>query len=141
MNNNTAIAPVKSKLAESEKITINLGFVDLGQVDLLVAEGFYGNRTDFIRTAIRNQLTLQSDAVKRLIARKTLVLGLQHFSADDLRALQAARQTLQIRVLGLATIAADVTAELALATIDSIQVLGALHASAAVKGALAARIR
>ena len=133
--------PLKLKTPESEKITINLGFVDLGHIDLLVAEGFYSNRTDFIRTAIRNQLTLQSDAVKRLIARKTLVLGLQHFSADDLRALQAARQTLQIRVLGLATIAADVTAELALATIDSIQVLGALHASAAVKGALAARIR
>ncbi|NMM20917.1 MAG: CopG family transcriptional regulator [Rhodoferax sp.] len=141
MNNNTAIAPVKSKLAESEKITINLGFVDLGQVDLLVAEGFYGNRTDFIRTAIRNQLSIHSEAVKQVVARKLLVLGLQHFSADELRALQAAGQTLQIRVLGLATIAQDVTPELALATIDSLEVLGALQASPAVKAALASRMR
>ena len=136
-----AINPVKSKLTESEKITINLGFVDLGQIDLLVAEGFYGNRTDFIRTAIRNQLGNHSDAVKQVVARKMLVLGLQHFSADDLRAVQAAQQTLQIRVLGLVTIAPDVTPELALATIASLDVLGALQASPEVKAALASRMR
>lgn len=141
MLKNPVIKPVSSKLAESEKITINLGFVDLGQIDLLVAEGFYGNRTDFIRTAIRNQLSTHSDAVKQVVARKMLVLGLQHFSADDLRALQAAQQKLQIRVLGLATIAPDVTPELALATIASIEVLGALQASPAVKAALASRLR
>ena len=127
----------KEKAAESEKITINLGFVDLGQIDLLVAEGFYGNRTDFIRTAIRSQLASHADAVKQAVARKTLVLGLQHFSADDLRAVQAARQKLRIRVLGLASIAHDVSPELALATIESLDVLGALHASPAVKAALA----
>ena len=128
---------LKTKVADSEKITINMGFIDLGQIDLLVSEGFYGNRTDFIRTAIRNQLSNHADAVKQMVARKTLVLGLQHFSADDLRAVQAAKQTLDIRVLGLATIADDVSPALALATIASIQVLGALHASAAVKAALA----
>src|SRR5659263_36369 len=91
MNQNIAPLPVKPKLADSEKITINLGFVDLGHVDLMVAEGFYSNRTDFIRTAIRNQLGTHSEAVRQVVARKMLVLGLQHFSADDLRALQAAR--------------------------------------------------
>ncbi len=125
----------------SEKITINMGFVDLGQVDLLVSEGFYGNRTDFIRTAIRNQIGTHADAVKQVVARKTLVLGLQHFSAADLQAVKAARQMLAIRVLGLATIANDVPPALALATIESLEVLGALHASPAVKEALAARIR
>ena len=124
-----------------EKITINLGYVDLGQIDLLVQEGFYANRTDLIRTAIRNQLTAHADVVKQVVARKTLVLGIQHFSADDLRAVQASGETLQIRVLGLATIALDVTPELALAAIDSVVVLGALHASPAVKAALAGRIR
>src|SRR5665647_781071 len=104
MKNDNITVISKSKVAESEKITINLGFVDLGQIDLLVAEGFYGNRTDFIRTAIRNQLSTHSDAVKQAVSRKMLVLGLQHFSADDLRAVQSAKQTLQIRVLGLATI-------------------------------------
>ena len=133
--------PAKPKLTESEKITINLGFVDLGQIDLLVSEGFYSNRTDLIRTAIRNQLSTHSEVVKQVIARKMLVLGLQHFSADDLRAVQAARQTLQIRVLGLAVIAPDVTPELALATISSLEVLGALQASPAVKAALASRLR
>ncbi len=144
MNQKTSLLPAvaaKPKPADSEKITINLGFVDLGQIDLLVAEGFYGNRTDLIRTAIRNQLSSHSDTVKQVVAHKMLVLGLQHFSADDLRALKAAKQTLQIRVLGLATIAHDVTPELALATIASIDVLGALHASAAVKAALALRRR
>ena len=132
---------LKSPPADSEKITVNLGFVDLGQIDLLVSEGFYGNRTDFIRTAIRNQFGSHAEALKQVVARKTLVLGLQHFSAADLRAVKAARQTLQIRVLGLATIADDVTPELALATIGSIEVLGALRASPEVKAALAARQR
>lgn len=131
--------PTRFKVADSEKLTINLGFVDLGQIDLLVAEGFYGNRSDFIRTAIRNQLSTHSDAVKQVVARKMLVLGLQHFSAADLLAVQAANQTLQIRVLGLATFADDITPELALATIASLEVLGALHASPAVKAALASR--
>jgi Arc/MetJ-type ribon-helix-helix transcriptional regulator len=131
----TSATPL-ARTADSEKITINLGFVDLGQIDLLVAEGFYANRSDFIRTAIRNQLGTHADAVKQVVARKTLVLGLQHFSAADLQAVKAAKQKLQIRVLGLATIAHDVSPELARATIESIDVLGALHASPAVKAAL-----
>jgi Arc/MetJ-type ribon-helix-helix transcriptional regulator len=141
MKQKVSAPPVKAKVADSEKITINLGFVDLGQIDLLVAEGFYGNRTDFIRTAIRNQLGSHADAVKQVLARKMLVLGMQQFSANDLLAVQAANQTLHIRVLGLATIANDVTPDLALATIASIDVLGALHASPAVKAALASRVR
>src|SRR5204863_6595846 len=94
---------------EMEKITINLSFVDLGQIDLLVQEGFYSNRTDFIRTAIRNQLATHADVVKQTAARKTLVLGLQQFSRRDLEAVQAAGQKLQIHVLGLARIADDVS--------------------------------
>ena len=129
----------KPKVADSEKITINLGFVDLGQVDLLVAEGFYGNRTDFIRTAIRNQLSTHADAVKQVVSRKMLVLGLQHFNAADLKAVQAANQQLHIRVLGLVTFADDVTPELALASIASLDVLGSLQASPALKVALATR--
>jgi Arc/MetJ-type ribon-helix-helix transcriptional regulator len=129
------------KVGETEKITINLGLVDLGQIDLLVQEGFYSNRTDLIRTAIRNQLTTHADVIKQTVARKSLVLGLQHFSRADLEAVRDAGQKLQIQVLGLASIGADVTPELALATIDSVVVLGALHASPAVKAALAGRIR
>jgi Arc/MetJ-type ribon-helix-helix transcriptional regulator len=131
---------IKPKVSESEKITINMGLIDLGQVDLLVQEGFYSNRTDLIRTAIRNQLNTHADVVKQAVARKSLVLGMQHYSRADLEAVQAAGQRLQIQVLGLATIANDVSAELALATIESVFVLGALHASAAVKAALAGRI-
>jgi Arc/MetJ-type ribon-helix-helix transcriptional regulator len=132
--------PTLPRPADAEKITINLGFVDLGQIDLLVAEGFYSNRTDFIRTAIRNQLAVHGDALKQVVSRKTLVLGLQQFSAADLEAARRAGDKLDIRVLGLATIAADVTPELARETIGSITVLGALHASPAVKAALADRL-
>ena len=128
-------------LSETEKITINLGLVDLGQVDLLVGEGFYSNRTDFIRTAIRNQLLTHADAVRQTVARKTLVLGLQHYTSRDLERVKAAGETLDIKVLGLATIADDVTPELARETIDSLVVLGAFRASPAVKKALAGRIQ
>jgi Arc/MetJ-type ribon-helix-helix transcriptional regulator len=128
-------------VSETEKITINLGLVDLGQIDLLVREGFYQNRTDFIRTAIRNQIGEHAEAVKQTVARKTLALGLQNYTRRDLEAVRAAGETLQIRVLGLATIADDVSSELALETIDSIEVLGAFRASPAVKAALAGRIR
>ena len=134
-----ALAPTSKPL--DEKITINVGVVDLGQIDLLVAEGFYANRTDLIRTAVRSHLAGHAEVVREVVARKTLVLGIQHFSSDDLRAVKASRQPLQIRVLGLATIAADVTPALALASIASLTVLGALHASPAVKAALAGRIR
>ncbi|HWE97981.1 MAG TPA: hypothetical protein VG269_28800 [Tepidisphaeraceae bacterium] len=126
---------------ETEKITINLGPTDLGQIDLLVQETFYSNRTDFIRTAIRNQLATHAEAVRQTVARKTLLLGLQHYSRQDLEAVRAAGERLQIKVLGLASIAEDVSPELALETIDSISVLGAFHASNAVKQALAGRIR
>jgi Arc/MetJ-type ribon-helix-helix transcriptional regulator len=124
---------------KTEKITINLGLVDLGQIDLLVQEGFYANRTDFIRTAIRAQLATHAEAVNHTVARKTLVLGVQHYARRDLEAVSEAGQRLQIRVLGLASIAEDVSPELALATIESVEVLGALRASAAVKAALAGR--
>ena len=126
---------------ETEKLTLNLGVVDLGQIDLLVEEGFYSNRTDMIRTAIRNQLAIHAPQVERAVARRTLVLGLQHFNRADLEAARAAKQTLEIHVVGLARIADDVTPELARATIKSVVVLGAFHASMAVRRALADRIR
>jgi Arc/MetJ-type ribon-helix-helix transcriptional regulator len=128
------------RVSDSEKITINLGFVDLGHIDLLVQEGFYSNRTDFIRTAIRNQLDRHNDAVKQSVARRHLDLGLRNYTRQDLEAVRAAGETLHIQVLGLAVIASDVSPDLARATIASIQVLGALQASAAVKAALSDRI-
>lgn len=141
MTNITSISAARHKVAENEKITINLGFVDLGHIDLLVAEGFYSNRTDFIRTAIRNQLSTQQEAVRQVVSRKSLVLGLQRFTRGDLEALQSAGETLDVRVLGLATVDDDVPPELASATISSVTVLGAFHASPAVKQALKGRIQ
>jgi Arc/MetJ-type ribon-helix-helix transcriptional regulator len=132
---------LRPKAADSEKVTINLGYVDLGHIDLLVQEGFYSNRTDFIRTAIRNQLDRHNDAVRKSVERHHLDLGLRHYSRQDLEAVQAAGEVLHIQVLGLASIASDVTPELARQTIGSLHVLGALHASPAVKEALKDRMR
>jgi len=129
-----------AKLPDSEKLTINLGFVDLGSIDLLVRDAFYSNRSDFIRTAIRNQLATHADTAKKAASRLTLELGLRTFARQDLEAIQAAGERLKIRVLGLVVIADDVTPDLARATIESITVLGALHASAEVKTALADRL-
>ena len=140
MNNVTVLSTAKTRALETEKVTVNLGFVDLGHIDLLVAEGFYGNRTDFIRTAIRNQLVTQQEAVRQVVSRKSLVLGLQRFSRADLESVQRAGETLDVRVLGLASVDDDVPAELASATIASVTVLGAFHASAEVKNALRGRI-
>lgn len=126
---------------QDEKITVNLGCVDLGQIDLLVQEGFYANRTDVIRTAVRNQLALHADALRQAAARKTLTLGVLHLGQADLQALKDTGQMMDVRVLGLATIDPAVTPELALATISSLTVLGALHASPAVKAALSSRTR
>src|ERR1700737_2147684 len=133
-------AASRERAPESEKITINIGYVDLGQVDLLVTEGFYSNRTDFIRTAIRNQLSKHVEAVSKTVVRQSLELGIRHFSRADLEAVVAGGGQLAIKVLGLATIAEDVSPDLALASIESITVLGALHAGKDVKAALAHRI-
>jgi Arc/MetJ-type ribon-helix-helix transcriptional regulator len=135
------LTELRPKVAESEKITINLGHVDLGHVDLLVQEGFYSNRSDFIRTAIRSQLDRHGDAVRKSVARQQLDLGLREYSRHDLEAVRAAGDTLHIQVLGLAVIAPDVSPELARDTIASLRVLGALQAPAAVKAALRDRIR
>src|ERR1700737_4568702 len=135
------IRELRPKPADTEKITINLGYIDLGHIDLMVQEGFYSNRTDFIRTAIRNQLERHADVVKQSTVRKSLDLGLRNYSRADLEKAQRAGETLHINVLGLATIAQDVTPDLARATIASVSVLGALHASPAVKAALADRTR
>src|SRR3954464_4302796 len=129
------------KESESEKITINLGFVDLGHIDLLVAEGFYSNRTDFIRPAIRNQVLAHGEVLKKSVARRSMVLGLQRYTRQDLEAVVAAGEQLDIQVLGLATIDDDVSPKLALKAIASVVVLGALRASPEVKAALAGRIR
>jgi Arc/MetJ-type ribon-helix-helix transcriptional regulator len=134
------IQRLRERAGDSEKITINLGYVDLGHIDLLVQEGFYSNRTDFIRTAIRNQLATHREEVKRSIVRHTLELGLRHYTRVDLEAVKDAGEKLHIKVLGLASFAPDVTPTLALATIESITVLGALHASKEIKVALADRM-
>ena len=126
---------------DTEKITMNLGFVDLGHIDLLVQDGFYSNRTDFIRTAIRNQLDRHSDVVKKSIGRQSLELGLRRYTRADLEAARDAGTMLDINVLGLVTIAADVTAALASEAIASVSVLGAFHASPEIKHALADRTR
>ncbi|MBU0862810.1 MAG: CopG family transcriptional regulator [Alphaproteobacteria bacterium] len=134
------IRQLRDKTPDSEKITINLGYVDLGRIDLLVQEGFYSNRTDFIRTAIRNQLGTHTEAVSKSIERHTMELGLRDYTRADLESLQRAGEVLHVKVVGLARIAPDVSPDLALATIGSITVLGALQASKEVKTALSDRI-
>ncbi len=131
---------LRPRVADSEKITITLGYVDLGHIDLMVQDGFYSNRTDFIRTAIRNQLERHADVVRQSVARKTLDLGLRHYSRGDLEGVRTRGEMLHVNVLGLASIASDVTPDLARVAIASVAVLGALHASAEVKAALADRM-
>ena len=136
-----ALRPTANAKPVDEKITINVGFVDLGQIDLLVQEGFYANRSDLIRTALRNQIAAHAEAVRQVVSRRMLVLGIQHLTTLELEAVRARGETLDVRVLGLLSVAPDVTPELALATLNSIDVLGALHATPQVKSALADRLK
>lgn len=136
----TALEP-RQRTGETEKMTVNVGVVDLGHVDLLVQEGFYSNRSDLMRTALRNQLALHADSVRQVVVRRTLIVGLQHYSRADLEQVVAAGQRLQVQVVGLARIADDVPPELAREAIESVTVLGAFQASPAVRRALAGRIR
>lgn len=138
-HSDTAIEP-RQRAGETEKMTVNVGVVDLGHVDLLVQEGFYSNRSDLVRTALRNQLALHADVVRQTVARRTLTVGLQHYGRADLEKVVAAGQRLQVQVVGLARIADDVTPELARAAIESVTVLGAFQASPAVRQALSGRI-
>jgi Arc/MetJ-type ribon-helix-helix transcriptional regulator len=135
-----AVSPKTGGL-ESEKLTINVGFVDLGQIELLVQEGFYANRADFIRTAIRNQIERHAETVRHIVTRRSVDLGVRLITSAELRQAEQKGEMLHIRVLGLATIAADVSADLARATIVELEVLGALQASEAVKAALVDRIK
>lgn len=132
---------LRPKAGETEKMTVNVGVVDLGQVDLLVQEGFYSNRSDLVRTALRNQLALHAETVRQTVARRTLVVGLQHITRADLERAVAAGERIQVQVVGLARIADDVTPELARAAIESVTVLGAFQASTAIRKALSDRIR
>ena len=134
------IVRLQDRRPESEKITINVGFVDLGHIDLLVQEGFYSNRSDFIRTAIRNQLTTHAEAVKQSVSRLSLEVGLRRYTSAELSEVRTAGDTLRIQVLGLCVIDDDVSEELALAVIESITVLGGLHARPSLKAALSERI-
>lgn len=141
MKSRAAAVEVRQRTGETEKMTVNVGVVDLGHVDLLVQEGFYSNRSDLVRTALRNQLAQHADILRQTVARRTLTVGLQHLSRADLEAARAAGRRLQVQVVGLARVADDVTPELALATIESVTVLGAFQASPAVRRALSDRIR
>jgi Arc/MetJ-type ribon-helix-helix transcriptional regulator len=136
MKNSSGALEPRQRAGETEKMTVNVGVVDLGHVDLLVQEGFYSNRSDLVRTALRNQLALHADTVKQTVARRTLTVGLQHYSRADLERAVAQGEMLQVQVVGLARIAGDVTPELALAAIESVTVLGAFQASPAVRLAL-----
>jgi len=136
----SALIEARPRIGDTEKLTVNLGVVDLGQVDLLVQEGFYSNRSDLIRTAVRNLLATHADTLRQTVARRTLMLGLQHLSRADLERAVAAGERLRVQVVGLARIADDVPPELALAAIESVSVLGAFHASPAVRRALAGRM-
>ena len=141
MKKSSTTTEPRQRTGETEKMTVNVGVVDLGHVDLLVQEGFYSNRSDLMRTALRNQLALHADSVRQAVARRTLMVGLQHYSRDDLERVVAAGQRLQVQVVGLARIADDVPAELAREAIESVTVLGAFQASPAVRRALSGRIR
>ena len=127
-------------MSDTEKITINLGSVDLGKIDLLVEEGFYSNRADFIRMAIRSLLDTHQEVVKQSTVRRSMVIGVLTYTAERFEKLRASGEKLEIRVVGALVFSADITPELARQVIQSIVVFGQFRAREDVKAALAERI-
>ena len=128
-------------MADTEKITINMSAVDLGKVDLLVQEGLYSNRTDFIRTAIRSQLDKHNLEIQQSVTRNSYVIGVLVFDRSDLEKYKQKGEKAKWTVVGLLHLSNDITPELALAVIESIQVRGIFQAPEEVKSALADRIK
>lgn len=127
-------------MSETEKITINLGPVDLGQIDLLVEQGLYSNRTDLIRTAIRNQIEKHNTVIEEVSVRHSYSLGVLIYNARDLEKLRDEGRKLSIRIVGMLTLTSSITPNLALETIESIWIRGKLIAPKAVLEALGDRI-
>jgi Arc/MetJ-type ribon-helix-helix transcriptional regulator len=131
----------RRSVADTEKITINLGAVDLGKIDLLVDQGLYSNRADLIRTAIRQQLERHADVVQQTVSRREMVVGVLVVGKKDLESRRARGERLRIGVVGMLVLSSDVDEDLARETIESIDLFGSFRASAAVKKALAGRVR
>ncbi|MBP8251114.1 MAG: CopG family transcriptional regulator [Herpetosiphon sp.] len=127
-------------MADTEKVSMNMSVVDLGHIDLLVDQGFYSSRTDFLRAAIRSQLERHDEVVKQTVVRRTIAMGAVVYDRASLERFQSNGEMVKIKVLGLVNLANDITPELARATIQSVEVFGAFRASPAVKEALADRI-
>ena len=127
-------------MSETEKVSMNMNVVDLGHIDLLVEQGFYTGRTDFLRTAIRNLLATHSETTKQAVLGRSFTVGIHVYSRQDLEKAREAGKQLTIHVVGMLVIDSSVSVELALATIHSLQVYGVFRASEAVKAALTSRM-
>ena len=127
-------------MSDTEKITINVSAVDLGRIDLLAEEGFYSNRTDFIRTAIRKELDVHREVVGKSVERRFAALGLVTYNRRSLEEYERKNEKVSINVVGGVVLSKDVTPELAVRTIERLKVHGILRAPQAVKDALASRM-
>jgi len=127
-------------MADTDKVSFNISVVDLGKIDLLVEQGHYASRTDFLVAAVRTQLLTHVDTVQELFVRQSPLVGASIYSRKTLEKLTAKGKQLDINVVGLCMFAKDVTPELALATVHSLKVRGTFRASPEVKEALRERM-
>ena len=128
-------------MPESEKITINMNVVDLGKVDMLVQEGVYSNRTDFIRTAIRNLLDKHSFEIQQTVTRNSYVIGALMYNRADLEKIKSKNERLNLKIIGLLSLDKDIPVELADEVIEVVQVRGVFNASEPVKAVLSDRMK
>lgn len=128
-------------MADTEKITVNANAVELGKIDLLVEQGHYVNRSDFIRSAIRSQLEKHSFEVQQAVTRNSYVIGALSYNKSDMEEFQTKGERLKISVMGILHLQKDIPASLAAEVIESAQVRGVFQASEAVKAALNDRMK
>jgi Arc/MetJ-type ribon-helix-helix transcriptional regulator len=130
----------EARIETTEKITININTIDLGHIDLLVNEGYYATRTEFIKTAVKKQLDRHEEDTKKLIEQKAkhgdyeLSIGVGGFTKSELeRIIQKKEAKIKMIFIGLFITPKDVTLELLEQAVESIKVYGVCRCSQEIK--------
>jgi len=127
----------------TEKATINIGIMELAQIDLLVENMIYTNRSDFIRTAIRNQLEMHKSDIERLYLQTKANsfepesqvqggIGIYRLRKAALSDAMKSNKKLHIMVMGILLIDKDISPELFEATVESIKIYGKIQAQKSI---------
>ena len=112
----------------SENVTLEIDAEIVGKIEVLVEKGLYKDPTDFFENAIEKQLSLHKATFEKYERKKTTVIGILIYSAEELEKYAQKNNKLEIKVIGSLRFGKDVTPELIEASISKIYLAGRLRA-------------